>query len=81
MQAPPARMYALTATEALALMKNDTVTVEAYARALLDRIEERDDVVKAWTHLGSRSHSPCGDHMEADTTIRQRAGHQASSRS
>lgn len=48
-------LYTLTATEALQLFRNDTVKVEMYARALLSRIEERNNTVKAWAYLGSHS--------------------------
>ncbi|EEU42436.1 uncharacterized protein NECHADRAFT_40299 [Fusarium vanettenii 77-13-4] len=44
-------LYKLTATEVLELLKNNTITVEEYARSLLDRIQENDGTVKAWAHL------------------------------
>ncbi len=43
--------YSLTASEALPLLKNGELTVEAYARSLLGRIQLRDHVVKAWAFL------------------------------
>ncbi|RSL66281.1 hypothetical protein CEP54_003789 [Fusarium duplospermum] len=43
--------YKLTATQVLELLKNNDITVEAYARSLLDRIKENDGTVKAWAHL------------------------------
>ncbi|KAJ9137837.1 Amidase [Coniochaeta hoffmannii] len=43
--------YRLTATEAIARIKSDTLTVEAYAKSLLSRIQQRDPVVRAWAHL------------------------------
>lgn len=43
--------YRLTASEALALMKDGSLTVEAYANSLLARIKERDHIVKAWVYL------------------------------
>ncbi|CAH0057652.1 unnamed protein product [Clonostachys solani] len=43
--------YLLTATECLEKFKDGSLTVEAYARSLLSRIEQRDPVVKAWTYL------------------------------
>lgn len=43
--------YLLTATEVVALTKSGKLTVESYARSLLDRIEKRDAAVKAWAHL------------------------------
>jgi Asp-tRNA(Asn)/Glu-tRNA(Gln) amidotransferase A subunit family amidase len=41
----------LTATQALALIRSNELTVEAYARSLLSRIESRDEAVKAWAYL------------------------------
>lgn len=43
--------YRLTATEALALLKNGSLTVEDYAKSLLARISERDAAVQAWAYL------------------------------
>nr|ODN86714.1 hypothetical protein L203_03962 [Cryptococcus depauperatus CBS 7841] len=43
--------YKLTATEVLKLLKNNSMTVETYFRSFLDRIKERDSIVKAWTYL------------------------------
>ncbi|KAL6363912.1 hypothetical protein LRP88_03338 [Fusarium phalaenopsidis] len=43
--------HKLTATQVLELLKNNAITVEAYARSLLDRIKENDGTVKAWAHL------------------------------
>ncbi|KAK5701677.1 hypothetical protein LTR97_004495 [Elasticomyces elasticus] len=51
MNAHSAKLYSLTATQAVALFKSDSITVEEYARALLDRVRERDDIVKAWAYL------------------------------
>ncbi|KAG5750130.1 hypothetical protein H9Q70_007217 [Fusarium xylarioides] len=48
MDSPP---YKWTATQALEYLKNDTISVEAYAQSLLDRIEERDRTIKAWAYL------------------------------
>ncbi|KAI1132003.1 amidase signature enzyme [Nemania abortiva] len=48
-------LYTLTAVQTLSLLKNDNVTVEDYARSLLDRIHERDNTVKAWAYLADRS--------------------------
>jgi len=45
------RFCSLTATQAVGLLKNNTITVEEYASSLLDRIEERDSIVKAWAYL------------------------------
>ncbi|KAE8449358.1 hypothetical protein EG329_008259 [Mollisiaceae sp. DMI_Dod_QoI] len=43
--------YRLTASEALAQMKNGSLSVESYAKSLLSRIKDRDHVVKAWAYL------------------------------
>ncbi|KAF4463201.1 amidase [Fusarium albosuccineum] len=43
--------YKLTATQVLKLLKNKAITVETYARSLLDRINENDGTVKAWVYL------------------------------
>jgi Asp-tRNA(Asn)/Glu-tRNA(Gln) amidotransferase A subunit family amidase len=43
--------YLLTASKALALMQKGHLTVEDYAKLLLARIKERDQVVKAWAYL------------------------------
>ncbi|KAF2963233.1 hypothetical protein GQX73_g10340 [Xylaria multiplex] len=43
--------YTLTAVQVLNLLKNNSLTVEDYARSLLDRINERDNTVKAWAYL------------------------------
>lgn len=41
----------LTATEALQAFDSGNLTVEVYARSLLDRIQKRDEVVRAWEFL------------------------------
>lgn len=41
----------LTATQALALMKEGRLSVEEMARACLARIRERDPAVRGWVHL------------------------------
>ncbi|KAI9372842.1 amidase signature domain-containing protein [Aspergillus egyptiacus] len=43
--------YKLTATQALRLIREGTLTVESYARSLLSRIEARDSAVQAWAYL------------------------------
>ncbi|OBS25952.1 hypothetical protein FPOA_06485 [Fusarium poae] len=48
-------LYKLTATHALELINSNTISVEAYAKSLLDRIEERDPIVKAWAYLDPAS--------------------------
>lgn len=59
MPTPPA-LYTLTAVQVLELLKTNTITVEAYAQSLLDRIHDRDDIVKAWAHLGES----CSAHIK-----------------
>lgn len=44
-------LYLLTATEALRRFKEGSLTVESYARALLSRVQQRDEDVRAWAHL------------------------------
>lgn len=46
-----AEPYRLTATQAIALMRNGDLSVQDYAKSLLSRIKERDHVVKAWAYL------------------------------
>ncbi|KAL8716099.1 MAG: hypothetical protein Q9220_000003 [cf. Caloplaca sp. 1 TL-2023] len=46
------RLYLLTATKILALIRQNAITVEDYAQSLLSRIEERDSIVQAWEYLG-----------------------------
>lgn len=48
----PAKLWSLTATEVLDLVKKDRLTVEDYAKALVTRIESRNRVVKAWKYFG-----------------------------
>ena len=55
----PNRLYLLTASQALDLLKNNTITVEEYARSLLSRIKERDGIVKAWAYLGGSAPMFC----------------------
>ncbi|KAE9381858.1 amidase family protein [Stipitochalara longipes BDJ] len=43
--------YRFTASEAATLMKNGDLTVEDYAKSLLEHVKERDHVVKAWAFL------------------------------
>jgi NCS1 family nucleobase:cation symporter-1 len=44
-------LYQLTATEILAKTKFGEVTVEDYARCLLERIKLRDESVQAWAYI------------------------------
>ncbi|KAK1469723.1 amidase [Colletotrichum melonis] len=45
------RLHELTATQVLELLQNNTVTVETYARELLDHVKETESIVKAWAFL------------------------------
>lgn len=47
--------FRLTASQALKLIQNGDLTVEGWAKSLLDRIKERDHMVKAWAFLDSDS--------------------------
>lgn len=47
-----AALYLLSATQILSLLKDDLITVEDYAHSLLHRIDQRNDIVKAWAYLG-----------------------------
>lgn len=49
----PTKLWSLTATEVLSLIKRDRLTVEDYVNALLSRIESRNSVVKAWQYFDS----------------------------
>ncbi len=44
-------MKMLSATEAVAAIEGGSLTAEAFVRQCLERIAERDPVVKAWAHL------------------------------
>lgn len=44
-------LHLLTASEALERIRDDTLTVETYAHALLKRIQARDGAVRAWAYL------------------------------
>jgi Asp-tRNA(Asn)/Glu-tRNA(Gln) amidotransferase A subunit family amidase len=44
-------LYRLTATEILAKVTANEISVEDYARSLLTRIKARDEAVQAWAYL------------------------------
>jgi hypothetical protein len=54
----PTALHRLSATEVLKLLKDDKFNVVTYARDLLDRIDNRESVAKAWTYLGEISYKP-----------------------
>lgn len=43
--------YRLTATEVVAKIQAGKLSVEQYAKSLLERIAERDPIVKGWAYL------------------------------
>lgn len=43
--------YTLTASQALQKIRADELTIQAYAKSLLQRIKQRDDAVRAWAYL------------------------------
>lgn len=43
--------WKLTASEALAQIRADELSVQEYAESLLERIKARDEDVKAWAYL------------------------------
>ncbi|KAM7199421.1 Amidase signature domain containing protein [Rhypophila sp. PSN 637] len=51
---PLPALHRLTAIQAVNLIKNNTITVEEYAKSLLARIKERDAVVNAWAFLDDK---------------------------
>jgi Asp-tRNA(Asn)/Glu-tRNA(Gln) amidotransferase A subunit family amidase len=44
-------LYRLTATEASTKIKAGKISIEDYARSLLQRIDARDEAVQAWAYL------------------------------
>lgn len=46
-----AELYRQTASQILQLLQKGDLSVEEYAKALLARIKERDDAVRAWAYL------------------------------
>jgi hypothetical protein len=59
----PPPLHRLTATEVLGRIKDDEISVVTYARDLLDRIDKRDGIVKAWVYLGELLSSCQCHHM------------------
>jgi Asp-tRNA(Asn)/Glu-tRNA(Gln) amidotransferase A subunit family amidase len=51
MTEPTTEPFRLTASQAQAQFFDGTLTVEAYVKSLLSRIEARDSVVHAWAYL------------------------------
>ncbi|KAI9155113.1 Glutamyl-tRNA(Gln) amidotransferase subunit A [Paramyrothecium foliicola] len=52
MDIPP---YRMTATEVVATIQSGQLSVEDYAKSLLDRISHRDPIVKGWAYLNPES--------------------------
>jgi Asp-tRNA(Asn)/Glu-tRNA(Gln) amidotransferase A subunit family amidase len=46
-------LYKLTATGAASKIKAGEISVEDYARSLLQRIDARDEAVQAWAYLNA----------------------------
>jgi Asp-tRNA(Asn)/Glu-tRNA(Gln) amidotransferase A subunit family amidase len=46
--------WKLTASEALGKIQADEMTVQEYAESLLERIQARDEDVKAWAYLDEK---------------------------
>ncbi|KAH4354223.1 hypothetical protein HBH99_257050, partial [Parastagonospora nodorum] len=44
-------LSSLPVVEVLRVFDTDLITVQQYARSMLRRIEERDDIVKAWEYI------------------------------
>lgn len=44
-------LWRLTATEVLGKIRAKDITIEQYASSLLERINHRDDDVRAWAYL------------------------------
>lgn len=44
-------LYKLSATQAAELIRNNHLSAEDYAKALLERVRERDPQVRAWVFL------------------------------
>lgn len=51
MAVPKTELYRLTAIQAADLIRSNQLSVEDYARALLERVRERDPQVRAWVFL------------------------------
>lgn len=54
----------LTATQAVELMRWNHVSARDYARALLDRIRERDPQVRAWIYLNEEAVLEQADNLD-----------------
>lgn len=44
-------LYKLSATQAAGLIRTNQLSAQDYAKALLDRVRERDPQVRAWAYL------------------------------
>jgi Asp-tRNA(Asn)/Glu-tRNA(Gln) amidotransferase A subunit family amidase len=49
---PSQDLTLLSAAQVSEYLKSGAVSAETYARALIERVDRRDKVVKAWRHLG-----------------------------
>lgn len=58
-------LWRLTASEALALMRSDALTVTTYTQSLLSRIHARDSSVQAWAHLDTSTIASQAHHLDS----------------
>lgn len=47
----PTQYWKLTASEVVALTTSGKLSVEDYAKSLLERVDARDETIKAWAYL------------------------------
>ncbi|KAF5869166.1 putative glutamyl-trna amidotransferase subunit protein [Botrytis fragariae] len=59
----------LSATQILSLLKDNVVSVEDYARSLLHRIDQRNDIVKAWACMDMPTEFGCSLYQGNQPTL------------
>ncbi|TGO29197.1 hypothetical protein BPAE_0017g00020 [Botrytis paeoniae] len=64
-----AELCLLSATQILSLLKDNVVTVEDYARSLLHRIDQRNNIVKAWAYLDMPTEFACSLYQGNQPTL------------
>ena len=52
---PSQDLTLLSAAQASVCLKSGALSVESYVRALIERVDQRDSLVKAWRHIGELS--------------------------